>query len=246
MVKLIVFDFDGTILPYGSNAVSALIKKQLKTAAERGIFLAVSSGRTYGELHKYLEDFAEALYFICCDGAYYIKSGKILYGKRIEPQRLSPFFDAHRNAENAFVLHGANVNYAVGDLPCEADCFSPVRIEKLSDIKEDIFKITTYRFSQNFSQKTGLRTHWDGGANASAQYVNTFANKGAALSDLQMRLMLTKFDTACVGDSENDLAMFKGAKYTFAVGNRCNTLSHAATFVTDTAEEAFEHILTKI
>ena len=54
--------------------------------------------------------------------------------------------------------------------------------------------------------------HWDGGENAVSQYVNRFCDKGAALSDLQVRLMLTKFDTACLGDAGNDAAMMKNAK----------------------------------
>ena len=75
-----------------------------------------------------------------------------------------------------------------------------------------------------------------------AQYVNRFANKGTALSDLQMRLMLAKFDTACIGDSGNDVAMMKGAKYSFAVSNRSEALINAVNFRLNSVEEALNKI----
>ena len=85
--------------------------------------------------------------------------------------------------------------------------------------------------------------HWDGGPNASAQYVNRFADKGSALSDLQMRLMLTKFDTAAMGDSGNDVAMMHNAKLAIAVGDRCEELRRVCSLHLPTAEAALEAIL---
>ena len=85
--------------------------------------------------------------------------------------------------------------------------------------------------------------HWDGGAENSAQYVNRFCDKGAALSDLQMRLMLTKFDTACIGDSGNDIAMMHNAKYSFCIGERSNELSTVCTDKAECIEKAFAKII---
>ena len=49
------------------------------------------------------------------------------------------------------------------------------------------------------------------------------------MSDLQMRLYLSKFDTAALGDGENDLTMFAKAKVAFARRGGHENLEAAAT-----------------
>lgn len=245
MIKLIVSDFDGTLLPFGESEVSHTVKNRISTVLDRGITFAVSSGRTYRELSAFLPEFADSIYFICCDGAYYVKNGKTLYARKIEPPDLALFFGAAREGFS-FVLHGAENNYSFGDIPSEAEIFTPTKISRVGEIQEKIFKVTAYGREFKPSPYSGLRMHWDGGKNSSAQYVNRFANKGTALSDLQTRLALTKFDTACMGDSGNDIVMMKGAKYSFAVGNRCDELVSAASFRADTAEAVFDSLLANI
>lgn len=245
MIKLIVSDFDGTLLPYGENAVSSTVGKQIRAALDSGVTFAVSSGRTYRELLTFLPEFADSIYFICCDGAYYVKKGKTLYARKIENTDLALFFGAAREGFS-FVLHGAENNYSFGEIPGEASVFAPTKISKASEITEKIFKVTTYGREFKPSPYSGLRMHWDGGENSSAQYVNRFADKGTALSDLQTRLALTKFDTACLGDSGNDVVMMKGAKYSFAIGNRCEALTAAANRNAPTAEAALDSLLCEI
>ncbi len=242
MIKLIVSDFDGTLMPYGRSSVSDEIKKQLSDAAERGITLAVSSGRTYSELLPYFDRLADKLWFICCDGAYYLKNGRIFYEKKIERSDLELFFK-RAGDDFSFVLHGAEKNYCVGDLPREANSFCAERIAKLGDLHEKIFKITAYGGEIKLPEYSGLRMHWDGGEHAVSQYVNRFCDKGAALSDLQMRLMLTKFDTACLGDGGNDAAMMKNAKYAVQIGKRSPELEAVCNLCFEKAENALDLLI---
>ena len=242
MIKLIVSDFDGTLMPYGESRVAESVKQRLRAAIEKNITIAVASGRTYGELVALLPEFADSVYFVCCDGAHYIKSGRSLYERQIETADLNCFF-AHKADGFSFILHGVQNNYSVGEIPREANVFNPTPIKSIAEVKEKIFKITSYGGQIKFLTYSGLRMHWDGGKNQMAQYVNRFADKGAALSDLQVRLMLTKFDTACIGDSGNDVAMVRNAKLSFAVGNRSEKLAEISTHCVPTAEHALNEIL---
>ena len=54
MIRLIVSDFDGTLMPYGASRVSDGVLRLLEQAIEGGVTVAVSSGRTYGELKALL------------------------------------------------------------------------------------------------------------------------------------------------------------------------------------------------
>lgn len=240
MVKLLVIDFDGTLKPYGEACVSQKVIGYIDSAIGKGMTVAVSSGRTYSELIAFLPQFKDKIYFICSDGAYYVKNGKTLYERAIALSELSLFSS---DPNGSFIFHGAEKNYALGALPYQAERFEPVKISRLGDIKEKIFKVTSYSEALRLPVYSGLRIHWDGGINESVQYVNRFCDKGAALSDLQMRLMITKFETVCMGDSKNDIAMMRNAKRSFCVGTRSNELAKVCTDTVLKVEDAFEIIL---
>ena len=244
MIKLIVSDFDGTLAPYGSRGVSQSVKARIEAAIDRGLIVAVSSGRTYNELVCELGEFADRIWFISCDGACYMRGGRVFYERKIETADLAYFFDMAGKGVSA-VFHGAEKNYSIGVLPREAEVFSALPVTRIGEIKEKIFKVTAYGTDSKLPYGSGLRMHWDGGELRTAQYVNRFANKGTALSDLQMRLMLTKFETACIGDSGNDIVMMKNAKYSFAVGNRSAELGEAVTARVDRVEDAFDFLVGK-
>jgi HAD superfamily hydrolase (TIGR01484 family) len=240
MVKLVVIDFDGTLKPYGEACVSPNVIKYIDSAIEKGITVAVSSGRTYSELIAFLPQLKEKIYFICSDGAYYIKNGKTLYERAIALSDLT-LFSSEQNG--SFIFHGAQKNYALRVLPNQAERFETVKISRVADIKEKIFKVTSYSGALRLPVYCGLRIHWDGGVNENVQYVNRFCDKGTALSDLQMRLMITKFETVCIGDSKNDIAMMHNAKRSFCVGLRSNELAEVCTDAVLSVEDAFEIIL---
>lgn len=238
MVKLIVMDFDGTLKPYGERAVSERAIEYIESAIKKGITFAVSSGRTYSELISFLPQLKDKIYFVCSDGAYYIKNGKTIYERAITPSELS-FFASEKNG---VVFYGAHKNYALGEIPKGIEIPNATRISRIGEIKEKVFKITSYGGALRLPVYCGLRLHWACKTGTSVQYVNRFCDKGAALSDLQMRLMLTKFDTVCIGDSENDIPMVRNAKRSFCIGERCKELANICTDKATRIEDAFEII----
>ena len=243
MIKLIVSDFDGTLLPYGEEHLSSDILTLLGQALDEGRAVAVSSGRTYGELYPHFGPLAERIRFICCDGAYTVWQGRTIYERQIDLSDLR-FFFAEAAHGCPTILHGATRNYAVGTPPAEAVAhFSPVPVKRLTEIREKIFKITSYCHAVRLPATSGLRMHWDGGPLATAQYVNRFAHKGTALSDLQVRLIIEKYDTACLGDSDNDIPMMHGAKYAVCIGTRSESLREACNRHAATAAEALHTLL---
>ena len=242
MIKLIVSDFDGTLMSFGASSVSAAVKQRLRQALDRGVTVAISSGRTYEELRSYLPDFEKDVYFICCDGAYYVKDGVVLYEKKIAREDLR-FFSSQEDTGFPFILHGAFQNYAVGALRADTAHFRATHLSHVSDVREDVFKVTTFGPVKRLPPYCGLRTHWDGGPEKMSQYVNRFANKGTALSDLQMRLILTKYETACIGDSGNDVAMMKNAKHAICIGDRSPELRAVCNRFARSPEEALDALL---
>lgn len=237
MIRLTVSDFDGTLMPYGEKCVSPSVISAINRVTDNGITFAVSSGRTYTELLTYLPELSDKAYFICCDGALCVYKNKVIYSRHIADEDLR-FLLAYSDKGASLIFHAVHRNYSLGALPRESEICNCTPIRRLSDINEKIYKVTAYGAEIKLPPYTGLRTHWDGGEYSCTQLVNRYCDKGAALSDLQMRLMLTKYDTACIGDSGNDVAMMKGAKYSFCVGEKCEELVRACTFRVGSAGEA--------
>ncbi len=243
-VKLVVSDFDGTLLACEEEAVSEEICRALDTLTGKGIVFAVSSGRTYSELLNFLPQYKNIIYYICCDGAYTVKNGKTLYARQIGLSDIEPFFKYAKATKNfSFVLHGACNNYFFGANNEPKPDLNAEFVNGIYEIKEKIFKITTYGSAITLPDNTALRMHWDGNDCETAQYVNRFCNKGVALSDLQSRLMLSKFDTVCMGDGGNDVAMMKNAKLKLCVGKKCKELYESCDICVDCGKDGIEKIL---
>ena len=220
MIKLAVSDVDGTLVPESMSGVTDDVVGIIEKIINKGITFAFSSGRTYGELTEMFQTLIDKVYFTCCDGALTVKNGKVLYSRKIEQEDLESFFK-HKDSGFSFILHGAFENYGFGELPDEAKRFNCKPVQSVFDVKDKVYKITSY--GQIFPYtNSGLRMHWDG--IGITQYVNRYCNKGVALSDLQMRLALTKYDTAVFVDSGNDICMVKGAKISYCIENKCEEL----------------------
>jgi HAD superfamily hydrolase (TIGR01484 family) len=243
VLKLLVCDLDGTLLPYGREAVSGECKRLLALAQEHGVQVAISSGRTYGELARFLPEFTSSFYFICCDGAYTLKGERILYTKPLAVGDVDELA-RRRLPESGLLLHGVRNAYTIGKVPAnDATYFSAAPATGVRGIREEIYKVTLYGQSVALPAFSALRVHWEGSDGRCTQMVDRYANKGVALSNLQMRLGISKFETACIGDAENDIPMMRNAKYAVCIGERSRDLRDACNLFYSTAEDAIGALL---
>lgn len=239
MIKLVVCDIDGTLLEKGASVLSEETADALGTLVSAGKKVALASGRSYYSMRRVTEHlpFADALYYICDDGAICVYGGKTLYHKPLSIENLLKF-DRNPAYSGCPVLYFSDTfSYVTGATPeflelikeNGVDAVHP--ISGIYEIKEPIYKIGVYggmnRPEPLLPQPFDLRIcyHADGWL----EYASRFADKGLAVSDLQMRLYLSKFDTAALGDGENDLNMFAKAKVAFARRGGHEGLEAAAT-----------------
>ena len=246
-IKLLISDVDGTLLRAGESEVSVGIKKKLAAFLASGGNVAIASGRTYYSLRRIFREFEDSVYFIPCDGALCIKGGKVLYHRQISIGSIRTAFSVAK--ERGLVLHlaGAERGYVFGDAETvekmtewHVDDLSAVSVA--SEVREPIYKLAFYGKAPNFATvPADLRKSYVG--NGWAEYVYRYADKGLALSDLQNRLYLSKFDTAAMGDGLNDVSMLKGAKYAYAL-NPALKDAIPSVILAENAEEAFEWMKT--
>lgn len=226
MIKLIVCDIDGTILGKGKTEIDKDTVLALENLHKSGKIICFASGRTYFSIRKIAESlsFADDIYYICCDGAICVYRDKVLYHKQISIENMLRFARNSDYSDKAVMYYSDKFAYITGSTPSLLDELEAGKIDVLDpisgiyDVKAPIYKIGVHGFGKRPEKLTPcpfeLRVAYDAGD--IVEYTSRFANKGLAVSDLQMRLYLSKLDTAALGDGDNDIEMFSKAKYTFA------------------------------
>lgn len=226
MVKLVLCDIDGTLLQKGQAQLSAPCAEALERLLAAGMTVALASGRSYTGMRRVVGDrpLADKLYYICNDGALCVHREKTLYHKPLSVENMLRFSRNPAYADCVLLYFSTDFSYALGadpDFLRRAEDAGLDRIRPVGgvyEIKEPIYKIgvcgRTERPPLLAPTPFELRVCYN--AEKQLEYVSRLADKGSAASDLQMRLYLSKLDTAALGDGDNDVALFSKAKYTFA------------------------------
>ncbi len=233
MVKLLACDVDGTLLMSGEKKIKKEILDLISKIINKNVNVVIASGRPYQSLLKLFNELSDKLSFICHDGAVSIHNGKITYRKPIPMMTANEFIKRYSGKYKCIALYGEDKCYTIGGSSDFCGSTNVVPIKNIYDIKEQIYKLAVYdstdiAIKELTPQMTDIRIcrHWMG----CLEYVSAFANKGVALSDMQTRLFLTKFDTAALGNDLNDIKMFKNAKYSVSVAPEGSEPSNAAAY----------------
>ena len=245
MIKLLVCDVDGTLLTGEASRISDDVIKLLCGIYDKNIKLAIASGRSYTDLCELFAEISDKLYFICHDGALCMNQGKVLYRKSVTGESIAQFASQYSGRYKCTAFYGMDKCYVIGSqLPAAGK--NTVIIKKPYEIKEQIYKLAVYDDESTDintipASVHGLRicSH----AGGCLEYVSSFANKGAALCDLQNRLFLTKFDTAAIGNDVNDIKMFRNAKYSASLSPYGSEAAQAAEYKVTGAEEFLTMVL---
>ncbi len=243
MTKLVVSDFDGTLLPYGQRSVSKTTIEYIKELVSHGVSFAIASGRTYSELVALLRDVADYIYFICDDGAVTVKNDKVIFKKHFSLSSLGVFFDG--DIYKRATLYSLTKAYLIGDNP-RPELFgkTPVKISRAFEIKDEIFKISAETRCFDLVDTKDFRVHYSDGY--FAEFVSPYANKGVALADLQLKLGISKFETVAIGDADNDIPMMSHSKYSWSIGDKSNKLKEVCAMSSNSAETVLGDILNNI
>ena len=76
MIKLIVSDIDGTLVPEGNTDLNPEYLEVIKKLTEKGIVFAAASGRHASSIHAVFQPVGERIYYVSENGACIEKNGK--------------------------------------------------------------------------------------------------------------------------------------------------------------------------
>ncbi len=258
MIKLIVCDLDGTLLPKGQNEISQEIVNLIKSANKKGISFAVASGRSYHELKRFFEGHGLDIIFVPSDGAVVVYKEKTHLKKTMQPFAVRSMVNPVLQTENlGVVLSGKYISYIISkDKAFVEECALKMNghlmeIDELSEITEDICKISFYGEPKTTYGKKVLSGTFSGLTkliyqnNGWTEFISAEAGKEKALCCMTHSLKISPLETLIIGDGMNDVEILKFTENSFAVADgHCDAIA-AAKHITGNVPETLKEIIRK-
>lgn len=216
MVKLIVTDVDGTLVPEGTDAFPARLLELIPRLRARGVAFATASGRSYSSLRRLFAPVAADMMFLSENGSMlYDGQGRLLWGEPVSRAAVEALFAccaAHPDAE--IQLGAASTCYLS---PKSDDFLHMIRdvqgthvtpVSRVEEVTEPVYKMSAYcpRGTAEFANFLAARWAPDCRVFPSSQHWMDFSqgDKCAGLQVLMERLGVTAEETMYFGDGYND------------------------------------------
>lgn len=231
MIKLVVSDIDGTLLPYGETVLPEALFPLITGLEHRGIRFCPASGRQFHSLRRLFEPVADQLTYLCENGA-------ILYGPGAEDrapvlhetplprkEALALCRDILALPECELLVSGPNCSYLTQCAPsfvAHMREFKGNRVEVVEDIAApdvDILKVSAYCPKGTGPAMEALGPRWGEAlsmAVAGDDWLDfTLADKGVGLRGLCQALAVPLEEVAAFGDNWNDVSMLEAAGHPY-------------------------------
>ena len=266
--KIIACDLDGTLLT-SSQEVSVENNNAIKELAERGVFFAPCTGRTFSQIPEAVKGIKDARYFLYSNGSVILdrKTGEC--SKECLPRELSKkVFDIFSEYDTNPIIHTDGQGYTVaatftpeGFLYYQADRYffdlinpGTLGVDDIRSLADsDTVEMYCCLFHsdkelaecrERIAKTPGLRY-----AASTAHNIEVFsekAGKGNAILRFADELGIDRAATIAVGDSINDLTMVQKAGLGLAVKNAMpGLLAEADEVICSNEEHCAEYILNK-
>ncbi|MDY5230643.1 MAG: HAD family hydrolase [Eubacteriales bacterium] len=215
MIKLVVCDVDGTLLPRGEMFLSERTINIIKEFNKNNIVFAAASGRQYSELRRIFNNLGD-IYYISADGGAVVYNGEVLDSNTI------PGFSI-RNMINKpnLVFHGVFDSWCT-----DSNIFDIIKNkygesaflikDNFNNIYNETIKISKYSAAYcEMPQctyeiyKTREWTDW----------IKVGAGKEKAIRFIQNKLGIGASETAVFGDGFNDTGMMRCGSMRFVMKN---------------------------
>ena len=250
MIKLIVSDVDGTLVPEGTNQMHPGIFSMIRKLKKQGIYFAVASGRHKCSIEKLFAPVRDDILYITSNGAY-----MGTYSKKFAVSALSAniytrlFKDFRKLAQFPFLAESIRTAYT--DCPdpeftrllTEDYDYDMTLLASMDDCSDEIIKLSLYHPENVRNISPDLLKQWSEISKCSisgTHWIDFMApdtNKGTALARLQEILGITIHETLAFGDQITDIEMLKQAYFSYAMGNACGDVKNAARFTCDACEK---------
>ena len=270
MIKLVLADMDGTLLPFGARTISARTRRAIHAALDAGIMFGPASGRDYVNLIEPFDSDRR------CFATGIMSNGKKVFSNgRLMLRKTFPHASLERLEELVRPLEGSSL-WLVADtdstgthcerIVCGIEPGDEIAIRAVSEsgramtptpgVPElDVTTAGVYLNVDNTSleqlraQCKAVCPEFDFPAPAPF-YLDVLPHgwsKAEALDQLMESLGISLDEVAFVGDSENDLTLLEKVSNSYAVANATPEARAVARFeLPDAADDAVAQLLERL
>ncbi|MFZ7132353.1 MAG: Cof-type HAD-IIB family hydrolase [Eubacteriales bacterium] len=252
MFKLLALDIDGTLVK-DTDEISSPVKKAIFEVKEQGIDIVLLSGRNYFGMKPYVEELRLSTLTASANGTVIVDviKDQIVYEETIDIA-VAKEIALEAKKRGLLVINMSGYNIQTEDF-CHAPkeirnfmhfnfmiiedviaCIEAKRPNKIS-VAGDYHILKEFR-SEYLSQFKDIFNMEFGMKNFLEIYSNK-AGKGNALEYIAHQLGHGKEHIISIGDSENDIDMFKASGCSVAMGNARDLVKSHADYITQSVEE---------
>ena len=250
MYRLAVFDVDGTLVSREKRVLLDSTLEALSKLKERGIRIAISSGRPPFAMEKSLLEKIDFDYFVCSNGTYVMDGDRQeLYRAEIAKETVEELrkdFTANDDAllfqfeDKSYIYHGfkrisSMIDRCLGRLDLLEDeretqdrherslpyeAVSVIAKERLEAYKKKYADFVFVEFMED---------HYD--------FFFKHCNKATGVQALCEKLHIPMEEVICFGDALNDIEMLEQCGCGVAMGDAHEQAKNVADYITSSSEE---------
>jgi len=248
--KLVAIDMDGTLLN-SERMISEKNIQAIRTAVEKGIIVAICTGRPIKGIEPYIEALGLDIPYMAYNGALIVmgKSGEIIFDQRLTPDDARDVFSWGKKFDTAIVAWiTKGLEEALYTSAFNADIevyrqYSSVEPSLIQDeealIQSGIVKILfcdsrdrIVQMEKTLKEKSNLKVDFYTSQPEYLEFMDKRASKAAAMGILGERFRIKREEMVAIGDNFNDVPMIKYAGLGVAMGNAPDELKAIAGYVT--------------
>lgn len=250
MIKLAVFDIDGTLVAKGNRKLQQSTIKALQNLQKQGIKLAIASGRPPFFMDKRLVEQVAFDYYICSNGACLLGSKlERVWSSNIAPQTVENtvriIVDTNSAGsfiytDNVYAYHGLDmvkkrmvqyvgtIDHLIDNTEKKDHHFEDQPFASLLYTKEEY--IDRYR---NAAPELLFERFGEECFDVYPKGIN----KGTGVIQICEKLGISTKDTICFGDDINDIEMLKVCGTSVVMGSSSDEVKAYGDYITKSAEE---------
>lgn len=250
MIKLVVSDIDGTLLPEGTDQVNPELYDVIRALRERGIRFAAASGRQYESMLHVFRPVADEIFFIAENGTNIMYQGKNLTFVPVAEKMAKDVVQYIRRQKGCrMTVSTPELMYTEGhdeeflDWLINGYHNKVTETEDITKVCRRVNKISLFHpgsaafLLDDAQQRFGEQMYVTLAGQTWIDFIEKGVDKGTALVQLQRRLQISREETMAFGDNCNDLGMIRQAGESYAVANAHPQLKEAARYEAGSFEE---------
>lgn len=221
MIKMVITDVDGTLIPEGTKEFPAELLEIVQKLQTYSIGFGTASGRQFNSLYALFQSVADDMLFFCENGTIvYDGQGNLLDHTPIPRDIVADLFRHAVGFEDAEILLGAISTAYIH--PKSEDFVHLMRdvknsavtvAETIDDVAEDVCKISVYCPSGSEKFAAYLKEHWIPTCRMEESAENwldfSVGNKADGIKKMLTQSGISLKDVMYFGDNYNDLDVLR-------------------------------------